>query len=94
MVVRHAPRRIVRRDTNEASIVDTLESFPGVVVRKGQDYDLRVRRSSWIPGSWLLFEVKDEHTPIRAHQQTMIDRGETILVRSAREILERIGVNT
>ena len=92
--MRHSPRRIVRRDANEASIVATLESFPGVVVRKGQDYDLRVRRSSWQPGNWLLFEVKTEHTRIAPHQQAMIDAGETILVRSAREILERIGVNT
>lgn len=90
---RHS-RVAARRDIGEKECVALLEGIPGVVVQRGVECDLFVRRAHWPAGEWRHFEFKGPGTRIAPHQQAMLDRGETILARSAGEILERIGINT
>lgn len=90
---RHS-RRAARRDIGEKEAVASLTGIPGVIVRRGTEHDLFVRRASWPAGQWTHFEFKGEDTPIAPHQAAMSANGETIIVRSADEILLQIGVNT
>lgn len=49
--------------------------------------DLFVYRDAWEPGRFLGLELKAEGTPIRPQQQTLIDAGRVVLIRSPREAL-------
>lgn len=87
-------RRAAKRDAAEPEIVRTLRAYPGVVVQydgSGRcDFFARLTRDP--DGRWLHCEAKTGDAKPKPHQQEAIDRGETVLVRSAEDVLRRLGI--